>query len=61
MRCNSSYQLSRNCPSVDKTASFKFDIGSEVVYCCPICADLLAERLRNAGEQFFLSPCGEEK
>jgi len=61
MRCQGQYQLAwAKCKSLDPSATLKFEIGEEVCYCCPACANLLEDRLRTDGVKFFMSAIGEE-
>jgi len=63
MRCDYSYILAKwQCHSIDKTPTLRFHIKiadrgeTEVVDCCPVCANLLEEELKKNGEEYQTFP-----
>jgi len=62
MKCNYAYQLSKwQCHSIDKTPTLRFKVLSvdqvtDVIDCCPVCANILEAELKKNGERYTIVP-----
>jgi hypothetical protein len=60
MRCDYSLQLSRTCQSLNKTATLGFAIGAGIIATCPVCANILEEKLKHDGVPYDRVPIDEK-
>ena len=60
MRCDYSYTLAKwQCHSIDKTPTLRFKVLSvdqvtDVIDCCPVCANILEAELKKNGERYTI-------